>query len=77
MLLWVMGVGFGIALMAGGWMVVGWGKKFDLRPAEIASFSSRDLSWRNKHDLFWLVASTGYFYILFLWAIIVSDFRHL
>ena len=77
MLLWVMGVGFGIALMAGGWMVVGWGKKFDLRPAEIASFSSRDLSWRNNHDLFWLVASSGYFHILFLWAIIVSDFRSL
>ena len=38
------------------------------------SFSSRDLYRRNKHDSFWLVVSTGYFYILFLWAIVVSDF---
>ena len=43
------------------------------RPAEISSFSSRDLSRRNKHDSIWLV-STRYFYILFLWAIVVSDF---
>ena len=40
----------------------------------MASFSNRDFSRRNKHDLFWLVVSTGYFYILFLWAIVVSDF---
>ena len=46
--------------------VVGWGRKSYLRPAEISSFSSRDLSRRNKHDSFWLVVSTGYFYILFL-----------
>ena len=41
---------FAVALIVGGWGVVGWGRKF------------------------WLVVSTGYFYILFLWAIVVSDF---
>ena len=65
---------FDIALLVGGWGVVGWGKKSYLGSAEISSFSSQDLSWRNKHDSFWLVVSTGYFYILFLWAIVVSDF---
>ena len=40
----------------------------------MSSFSSQDLSRRNKHDSFWLVVSTEYFYILFLWAIVVSDF---
>ena len=49
----------------------GLGRRFYLGPAEISSFSSRDLYRRNKHDLFWLVVSTGYFYILFLWAIVV------
>ena len=56
------------------WGVMGWGRKGYLRPTEIASFSSRNLSRRNKHDSFWLVLSTGYFYILFLWTIVVSDF---
>ena len=65
---------FDIALLVGGWGVVGWGKKSYLGPAEIASFSSRDFSRRNKHDSFWLVASAGYFYILFLWAIFVLHF---
>ena len=65
---------FGVALLVGGWGVVGWCRKSYLGPAEISSFSSRDLSRRNKHDSFWLVVSTGYFYILFLWAIVVSDF---
>ena len=65
---------FDVALIVGGWGAVGWGRKSYLGPAEFASFSSRDLSWRNKHDSFWLVVSTGYFYILFLWAIVVSDF---
>ena len=64
---------FGVTLLVGGCGVVGWGRKSYLGPAEI-SFSSRDLNRRNKHDLFWLVASTGYFCILFLWAIVVSDF---
>ena len=60
---------FGVALIIGGWGVAGWGRK-----SEIVSFSSQYLSRRNKHDSFWLVVSTGYFYVLFLWAIIVSDF---
>ena len=46
--------------------VVGWGRNSYLGPAEIASFSSWDLSRRNKHDSFWLILLTGYFYILFL-----------
>ena len=45
---------------------MGWSRKSYLGLAEMASFSSRDLSRCNKHDLFWLVVSTGYFYILFL-----------
>ena len=65
---------FGIALLVGGWGFVGWCVKSYLGPAEISSFSSRDLSRRNKHDSFWLVVSTGYFYILFLWVIVFSDF---
>ena len=58
-------------------MVVGWGRKSYLGPAEISSFSSRDLSSLNKHHSFWLVVSTGYFYILFLYAIVDSDFSPL
>ena len=65
---------FGVALLVGGWGVVGWCRKSYLGPAEISSFSSRDLNRRNKHDSFWVVVSTGYFYILFLWAIVVSNF---
>ena len=45
-----------------------------LGPADIVSFSSRDLSRRNKHDTFWLVLLTGYFFVLFLCAIVASDF---
>ena len=58
------------------WMRVG-GRKFYLGRAEIGSFSSRDFSRRNKHDTFWHVVSTGYFCVLFLWTIAVSDFRPL
>ena len=65
---------FGIALIISGWEVVQWGRKSYLGPAEIPSFSSRDLSWRNEHDSFWLLISIGHFYVLFLWAIVVSDF---
>ena len=61
----------------GRWGVVGWGRNFYLGLAEIASFSSRDLGRNNKHDTFWYVVSTGYFYSLFLWAIAVSDFLRL
>ena len=49
-------------------------KKSYLGPGEIASFSSWDLSRHNKHDSFWLVALTGYFYILFLRVIVFSGF---
>ena len=42
---------FGIALLVGGQRVVGWGR-MSLGPAEISSFSSQDLSRRNKHDSF-------------------------
>ena len=69
---------FGVALIVGGWEVVG--RKSYLGPAEIASFSSRDLSRRNKHDhsglLHQLDISTFYFYdpllfqIFFLWKFI-------
>ena len=65
---------FSVALTVGMWGVVGWGRKFYLGPAEIASFSSRDLSRGNKHDTFWHVASTRCFYVLFLWAIAASHF---
>ena len=65
---------FGIDLIVIGWWVVGWDRKSYLGAAEIASFSSWDLRQHNKHDSFWLSLSTGYFYILFLWAIIASDF---
>ena len=57
---------FAVALLVGGCGIVGWCRKSYLGPAEILSFSSRDLSRRNKHDSFWLAVSTGYFYILFL-----------
>ena len=64
----------GDALIVGGWGVVGWGRKSYLGLAEIGSFSSRDLGLSNTHDIFWHFVSTGYFYILFLWTIAVSDF---
>ena len=54
--------------------IVGWNIKFYLGPAKIASFSCRGLSRHNTDDLFWLVVSARYLYILFLWAIVVSDF---
>ena len=65
---------FSVALTVGMWGVVGWGRKFYLGPAEIASFSSRDLSRGNKHYTFWHVASTRCFYVLFLWATAASHF---
>ena len=68
---------FGGALIFSGWGVVGWGINSCLGPAEIASISSQDLSQSNEHDTFWYVVLTGYFYILFSWAIAVSDFLSL
>ena len=65
---------FGCAWIVGGWGVVGWGRNSHLGSAEIASFSSRDFSQSNKHDAFWPVVSTGYFCVLFLWTIAISDF---
>ena len=64
----------GATLIVSGWEVVSWDRKFYLGTAEIASFSRRDLRTRNKHDSFWLFLSTGYFYILFSWVIVVADF---
>ena len=46
-----------------------------LRPAAIASFSGRGFSRSNKHDTFWNVVFTGYFYVLFLCGVTVSDFH--
>ena len=68
---------FGGALIVEGWGVVRWSRKSYSRPAEIAPFSRRDVSRSNKHDTFWHAVSTGYFYVLFLWPIVVSDFRPL
>ena len=51
------------AIIVGGWGVVGWGRKSYLGPADMASFSCRELSWSNKHNTFWHVASPGYFYV--------------
>ena len=41
------------------------GKSY-LGPAEIGSCSSRDLSRSNKHDTFWHVVLSEYFYVLVL-----------
>ena len=68
---------FSGALIVGGWGVVRWVKKSYLQPPEIASFSSRDFRRSNKHGTSWHAVSTGYFYVLFLWAIAVSNIRPL
>ena len=60
---------FGIALIVGGWGLVGWGRKSYSGSAEVASFSRPIFSQSNKHDKFW--------HVIFLWAIVVSDFRPL
>ena len=65
------------ALIVVEWGVVWWGRKYYLGPAEIASFSSRDFSQSNKHDTFWHAASSGYFCVLWLWAIAAMDFHSL
>ena len=49
-----------------------WGRKFYLGTAEIASFSSRDWSRSNMNDTIWHNVSTGYFYVLFFWAIVLD-----
>ena len=50
------------------------GKKTYWGTAEIATFSKQNLRRSNKHDSFWHIVSTGYFHILFLWVIVVSNF---
>ena len=54
--------------------VVGSVRKSYLGPGKIASISSRNLSRSSKHDTFWRVVSTGYFYNSFSWANAVSNF---
>ena len=68
---------FSGALIVSGWGVVACGRKPYLGPAETKPLSSQDFCQTNKHDKFWHVASTGYLWVLFLWAVAVSDFRHL
>ena len=68
---------FCVALIVDEWRVVRQSRKFYSGPGEITSFSRWDFSRSNKHDTFWHVVSTGYFYVLFLWAIAVPDFGHL
>ena len=68
---------FGVTLFVGGWGVVGWCRKSSFGPAEISSFSSRDLIRCNKHDSFWLVVSTGYCYILFSDFLPLEIHKHL
>ena len=53
---------------------MGSGRNSYLGAAEIASFSSRYFSRTNKNNTFWQDVTTGYFYLLFLWTIAVSDF---
>ena len=59
------------------WGVVGYARKSYLGPAEIASFSICGFSQSNKHNTFCIVVLTGYFYVLFLWAVAVSALRPL
>ena len=76
---------FGSALIVGGWEVVKWSREFYLGPAETASGNHllkiiifrRDFCQRNKHDTLEHVVLTRYLYVLFLWAIAVSNFRPL
>ena len=63
---------FGSAWIVDWWRVVRSGRKSYLWAAEIASLYSRDFN-SNKHDTFWHVVTTGYFYVLFLWIIAISD----
>ena len=49
------------------------GQKVLFRASWNLNFFSRDLTGHNKHDSFWVVALTEYFYILLLWTIVISD----
>ena len=68
---------FGSALIVCGWGVVRWGRESYLGPAKIASSSNQDFSRSDNYNRFWHVALTGYFFVLFLWVIAVSDVRPL
>ena len=63
---------FGGASIFDEWGVVRWGQKVLFKASIISS--SQDFSPSNKHDTFWHVVSTGYFFVLFSWVISVSDF---
>ena len=52
----------------------GWHRKSYLGPTETAPFSSQNFIWSNKHETFWHVALTGYFFVLISWTIAVTDF---
>ena len=56
------------ALIVCGLKMVGWGIKSHLSPAGILAEAIL------MNDIFWHFVSNGYFYVLFLWAIAVSDF---
>ena len=64
---------FGGAWIVDRWGVVGRSRKSYLGAAEIAFFSGLGFSQSNKHDTLWHVV-TGYFCVLFLWTIAISDF---
>ena len=79
----LMMVGF-CSVGGGGWCYSGW-YVWDLRT--LAQFQGSEMfpelfqdfmdsSWCNKHDSFWHVVLTGYFYVIstFLWVIVVSNF---
>ena len=53
------------------------GSKFLFRVSWNCIFFKLGFSRSNKHDTFWHVVSIRYFYVLFLWAIAVWDFRRL
>ena len=52
----------------------GLGQKVLFRASWNLIFFQMGLNWHNKYDSSWLAVSTGYFYISFLWAIVLSDF---
>ena len=65
---------FGGTWVIDGRAVMGWFRKSYLGAAETTSFSSRDFSRSNKHNIFWHAVTTGYFYVLFFWNVALSDF---
>ena len=49
-------------------------QKVSFRASSNRIFFQREFLPKHKHDTFWNVVLTGYFYVLFLWIIVVSDF---